>query len=381
MKILWWSNHPTAATGYGTQTALWCRQLRDAGHEVVISANYGGEPRAHHWEGITVLPFGETGYAQDSLERDIAYVRPDLVWTLYDAWPIDPMVLRDHHVAMWTPVDHNPLPPKVRGVLVESGAVPVAYSRSGHLAMEAEGLDPLYVPHGIDCDVYKPVERDRARNALGLPTDRFIVGMVGANKSGGYLRKGWDVAFESFARIQADHPDMLLYVHSQSSSAHGIDLRACAANYGIRSSDLIFTDAALQQYGMPDEHMAVLYSSFDVLLSPSLGEGFGLPVLEAQACGVPVLVTDFSAQSELCGAGWKAQAHRLYDSSQLSDWGRPYDFEVKRLLAEAYETAGGLREQAREFAVRYDVRQVWDEWFQPTLEILEADVPSTEPIR
>lgn len=51
--------------------------------------------------------------------------------------------------------------------------------------------------------------------------------------------------------------------------------------------------------GMPDTHIADLYRAADVLLSPSMGEGFGLPIAEAQACGCPVITQDCSSMSEL----------------------------------------------------------------------------------
>lgn len=382
MKVLWWSNHPTSPTGYGTQTALWTRRLRDAGHTVVISSNWGGDQRAHEWEGIPVLPPGEHRFAQDSLARDIDAVDPDLVWCLYDAWPIKPGPLRDRNVALWTPVDHNPLPPLVKNALVESRCTPVAYSQFGVEAMRINGLDPLYVPHGIDTNIFQPRPRNEARARLGFDQDQFLIGMVAANKSGGYLRKGWDVAFESVAWLARQHDDVHLYVHSKPSSQMGIDLQVCARNYDLPKDGLTFLPAAVHEYGISDEKMSWIYSAFDVLLSPSLGEGFGLPVLEAQACGVPVIVTDFSAQTELCGAGWRARAHNLYDAEQAADWGRPYDFEVRRCLDEAYQARDeqSLAVAARQFGVMYDADRVWDEFWTPALEILAADVPSTEPI-
>lgn len=376
MRILWWSNHPTAPTGYGTQTALWTKRMAAAGHEMVISSNYGGETRVHEWEGITVLPPGEDRYAQDSLARDIAAMDPDLVITLYDAWVLRPEPLRDVLCASWLPVDHNPLPPMVKSALIDACTIPIAYSRYGEESLIANGFDPGYVPHGIDTTVFQPRDKAEARRMLGFPADAFLVGMVAANKSGGYLRKGWDVAFESFAWLQRQHADAHLYVHSKPASKLGIDLTVCASNYAIPGDSLTFLPAALHEYGITDERMSWIYSAFDVLLAPSLGEGFCLPVLEAQACGTPVIVTDFAATAELCGGGWKAAAHNLYDADQAADWGRPYDFEVRRCLHEAYEarndtTPGAL---AREFAVGYDANTVWQHYWVPMLGSLEDDV-------
>lgn len=376
MRILWWSNHPTAPTGYGTQTATWCRRLAAAGHEVVISSNYGGDPRVHTWEGLTVLPPGEDRWAQDSLARDIDAMQPDLTITLYDAWVLKPEPLRDVLAAAWLPVDHNPLPPMVKSALLDSGVQPIAYSRYGEESLRVNGFDPAYVPHGIDCSIYKPRDKQEARARLGLDPDRFLVGMVAANKNAGYVRKGWDIAFESFAWLARQHDDdVAMYVHSKAKSPHGLDLTVCASNYGVPGDTLTFLPAAIHEFGISDERMSWVYSAFDVLLSPSLGEGFGLPVLEAQACGTPVIVTDFSAQTELCGSGWLARAHNLYDPDQAADWGRPYDFEVKRCLEEAYEARDDTttRERAREFALAYDIEPVWDHYWRPVLDTLALD--------
>lgn len=377
MRILWWSNHPTAQTGYGQQTAIWCRQLRDQGHDVVISVNYGGEPRAHHWEDIPVLPPGFADYATDSLQEDAAAVEPDLAFLLYDAWAIkaDPLPCR---TAVWTPVDHEPLPPQVKSQLNHLMAQPVGMSQWGTKQLAGNGFLPLYVPHGIDTDVYKPHDRREARKRLNLPQDVFLVGMVAANKGKAFLRKGFDVAFESFAHLARQHDDVHLYVHSHPTAALGTDLHVLAKNYDLPGDKVTFGNPSLMRYGISDTAMSWIYSAFDVLLSPSLGEGFGIPVIEAQACGVPVIVTDASAQSELCGAGWKVPGHWLYDSSQLADWVRPYDALLKQALGEAYQARTGEADSdAVEFAAQYDYRTVWNEHFSKVLGLL---VPDTSPI-
>ena len=54
---------------------------------------------------------------------------------------------------------------------------------------------------------------------------------------------------------------------------------------------------------VPDGDMPTLYSAADLFAFPTLYEGFGIPVIEAQACGTPVLTSDCSALPEICGDG------------------------------------------------------------------------------
>lgn len=377
MRVLWWSNHPTAPTGYGQQTAIWCRKLRDEGHDVVISANYGGEPRAHHWEDIPVLPPGEGQFGTDSLAEDCRTVEPDVTFGLYDVWAVDCTL--EGRVGWWTPVDHSPLPPKVLAAVQKLGAVPVAMSQWGAEQFAVNKQPALYAPHGIDTEVFAPVDRAEARRLLGFDDDTFLVGMVAANKGAGWLRKGWDVAFQAFAALAKQHDDALLFCHTKRNPHSGIDLALLASTYQVPEHALQFQPSPLLRYGVSDRKMATLYSAFDVLLAPSLGEGFGIPVIEAQACGVPVIVTDATAQSELCGAGWKVPGHYLWDSAQAADWVRPYDALLKQALFDAYEARGDqqLQADARTFAEQYDFRVVWDTHMR---DVFAELVPQPSPI-
>lgn len=54
---------------------------------------------------------------------------------------------------------------------------------------------------------------------------------------------------------------------------------------------------------VPDGDMPALYSAASLFTFPTLYEGFGIPVLEAQSCGVPVLASDYSALPEVGGQG------------------------------------------------------------------------------
>ncbi len=75
------------------------------------------------------------------------------------------------------------------------------------------GLDCYYVPHGVDTNVYKPVDMQEARERAGLPKDAFIVGMVAANK-GNPSRKAFHQQIAAFAKFHRRHTDAVLYIHS-----------------------------------------------------------------------------------------------------------------------------------------------------------------------
>ena len=117
-------------------------------------------------------------------------------------------------------------------------------------------------------------------------------------------RKSLPQIVEAFAAFRARHDDAILYLHTDLGGSYqeGVDLAPLLHAFGLDPEIVRFPDQYRYQFDpFGEEYMADVYSSFDVLLNPAMGEGFGLPVLEAQACGVPAIVTDFTAMSEVCG--------------------------------------------------------------------------------
>lgn len=385
MKTLIHSNAPYAATGYGMQTNQIARRLQADGHQTAVSCFYGLSGTVLGWEGLTLYPSGYDAYGNDVI---VAHARnfmdgdprAGLVITLVDAWVLNPDVLRQINVAAWAPVDHEPIPPRVLEVLQQSACWPIAMSRFGERQMQEAGLECFYAPHGIDTQVFAPMDRAQARADLGIPDGAFVVGMVAANK--GYpSRKCWSRAVEAFARFARRHDDAVLYMHTEVQGTIGHPLAAQLATTGIPASRLLVTDPYMQIVGGPDGHVARLHSSFDVLLNPSMGEGFGIPVVEAQACGTPVIVTDCTAMTEMCGAGWLVQGDREF-TDQRSYMTVPHVAGIEQALEDAYQRAHTLRDAAREFAVAYDADRVWNEHWRPIIAELEqriAPLPLPDP--
>ena len=391
-KLLWHSNHPAGGTGYSSETRLFVPRVAELGWDVVISCMTGLQGQPGMWEGFRCLPAGHVQYSNDVIgnhARSFFGRDPGLVLILYDAWGFDPAVVQGLATAVWSPVHSRPMSGGDKIFYAQSYAQPIAMSRYGEAEMRKLGLSPCYVPHGIDTSVFRPLdagERDSARDALKVPRDAFMVAMVGANKGDKPPRKGWGEAFAAFARFRKKHPDAILYCHTVAASVSGIDLRPIAASLGIEKHIIMSSDYAQIAGLYLPPFVAGVMGCADVLLHPSYGEGFGLPIVEAQATGTPVIVGDNSAQTELCGAGWKADCQPYWVADDMAWWHAPQIKSLVQGLEWAYKHRADkqLRDKAREFAMGYDADVVAATYWKPALEMLEqycGAVPVRSPAR
>ncbi|MBI3980338.1 MAG: glycosyltransferase, partial [Chloroflexi bacterium] len=175
------------------------------------------------------------------------------------------------------------------------------------------------------------------------------------------------------------HPEAILYLHTEPRGhVHGMDVLAAAEALGLQGA-VKTCDPYNYLLSFPRGHMAELYSAMDVLLNPAYGEGFGIPLLEAQACGTPVIATDWTAMSELIGPGWAVEGDRWW--SEQSSWQKVPAVEgIAEALEAAYDDAAARRAAAREFAVSYDHRAVYQQHWRPALADLETQLRPAEAI-
>ncbi len=393
MRILWLSNAEWAASGYGEQTHLFTRRFQALGHDVAIAANHGLQESKMEWGGITTYP-ASGNWGNNSISTFAKHFEADVVIALCDAWVLKPDQWADDlKMAVWAPIDHYPIPPMVLATLKHEKVTPIAMSQFGANWMTEFKLDPIYVPHGVNTQLFRPQPeiRDKVRDELEIPRDAFLVGMVGANRASPQLpRKGFSQAFDAFAQFASDHDDVWMYVHADATEGQrGINLDVLAtalkAMVDYDTSHIRFPPLEMFHLGFTKEGMANLYQAFDVLLNPSLGEGFGVPIIEAQACGVPVIASDHSAMTELTQAGWLVTGDRMWDPPQESWLILPYIDSIRQALEAAYEARDNqeLREGARQFAMMYDADRVTLDFWVPALERLSKpkEVPPLVPNR
>ena len=381
---------------------IWVPRLASLGHEVFISAFWGLTGASTEWNGHLVLPGGQDPYGSDIIVSHARYVKADLVITLMDVWPLDAGQVRslrvDHGIAVahWMPVDCDPLGAMDERHLKTTGAIPVAMSRFGQRMLAEAGLDALHVPHGIDTKVFTPERRDEARKSLGVDS-RFVVAMNAANKDA--VRKGFPEQMVAFAAFRRRHPEAVLMLHSLAAAPGALDLQAIANRAGYPVARMIEAEAReaeaqrasaqamVAKTGIMDsvkfadqyayltgmlrpEAMAAWMSAADLGSSCSYGEGFGIPIVEFQASGTPVAVTDATAMPEVAGPGWKVKGEPFWNSAHAAWWTRPSPEAITEAYEEAWSDAASRREASREFALRYDADRVLTEHWKPALDAI-----------
>ncbi len=389
MKILWWSVAPWCPTGYGQQTRAFLKPIERLGHSVTV-ASYRGVVDAviPFEESIAVLPRGKAMYSEDVVPEYARRTSADCVISLVDVWALHPEALKA--IPRWcpiVPIDTETLPDLIAKRLKEHAHMPIAMAQSGRAAMLAKDIDCRYVPHAYDPKAYYPEKQTEAREKLGWPQDRFYVSMVAGNYVGlgAPNRKCFSENLEAFARLKKKRSDAWLYLHTdphtQDALGGGTDLIALLQHLGIADSTW-FPDRLSYLLGaLPQEHLRRVYSASDVLLAASAGEGFGVPIIEAQACGCPVIVGDWSAMSELVGGGWKidkTEAHKCWTMFN-EYWYLPSPAAIADRLERAYQSSRASRStEAINFVKEYEVGNVVEKYWRPMLAEIEGNLPDPE---
>jgi glycosyltransferase involved in cell wall biosynthesis len=108
----------------------------------------------------------------------------------------------------------------------------------------------------------------------------------------------------------------------------------------------------------------------------SRGEGFGCPIVEAQSAGTPVICTDGSAMSELCGAGWVVSSTPDWEDGHCGWWQRPDVDDIEQAYEAAWQARedGGmpaLKKAARDYATLFDIDRVFQQYMIPVLGQIE----------
>lgn len=149
------------------------------------------------------------------------------------------------------------------------------------------GLSATVIYEGVDAHFFQPAsEPEIAALRAQLGVERYLL-CVGTLQQ----RKNQVGLLRAFARIQERVPHTLILAGGEGSGAEAVKAYL-AAHPDVRAKWIGY---------VPEAHLPALYSGADAFALPSLWEGFGLPVLEAMAYGVPVLTSNVSSLAEIAG--------------------------------------------------------------------------------
>lgn len=380
LRIIWNSNGVFVPSGYGVETRdILFRILKD-GWPLAHIAFTGLEGGLISINGLTIYPkMGDT-WGSDAMLYHSRHFQADVVFSMQDVWTLNPQFLQQiPHWIPYAPIDQEPVPENVLANLRFAYRI-LTFSKWGQKALMKAGFVSTYMPEGTDTDIMKPMDKAESRKMLGVPQDKFIVGMVGANKENP-PRKGWQQALEAFAIFHKKHPDSIFFYESNQQSPGGFPIRQFAAKLGIANT-LFAIDEYMSVFHAGSEIMARMYNAFDVLLHPSLSEGFGLCVVEAQSCGTPVIVNDTCSMPELVISGITGEicdAGEKFFTNALGYFTWPSVPSIVEKLEKIYSgdrVAMGKAARAH-ILENYDINKIIEKNWIPYLEQLQKDLLDT----
>lgn len=381
-QVVIYSNSPTSPSGYGRQTAQLVEKMKRHGLDVAVSCNFGQQSGfgtySTPYGDVPLYPQSYAGYSQELLAPNFKHFtkgsdKPKIILTLFDSW-----ILHGHKeldelpIHSWTPVDHTFLGESVRQWLAKENVHPIAMAPDGQRQMKQMQIEAPYIPHSVDQRIYKPgqkIDGKTGREFLEVDDDQFVFGMVSANKANGFVhRKAFAEAIMAFSFHVKENPKSVLYIHSEPSNATGgFDIPRLLKLSGIPKDNVRMPDNLRFRYGFSDEEMAALYEGMDCLFAPSYGEGFMVPLIEAQSLSLPVITVNYTAPKDLVGEdSIKVDGQPFWDEKFGSYFMIPSISQLISALNVMSERQG-KSEANYEFSKQFNTEKVWNDYWFPYL--------------
>ena len=374
MKLLWASNY-SSQSGYSIQSRQFVPRIHAAGHQVSVFELSNGTRMPAMRDGIKILPAGLDPLGSDMFHAHYQHEGSHAVITLIDIWGLNAGVMEQVNWFPYTPVDTYTVAPAVVENARHAKAV-IAMSRYGEGELKKQGLNTLYMPHAIDPAIWIPQDKRQARAHISIDPDAFFVSFVGVNDSVP-SRKGIPEMLMAWQIFSQKNPTAILYMHTIKhgrlplGSTFGVDIPKLLEVFEIDSNTIKFADEYAINTAFPASQMATVAAAADVLLLPTRGEGFGLPVLEYAAVGTPSIVTNFATSPELCFDGWLLEYEPEW-SWQNAIVAKPGIASIVENLEAAYADRNSplRRQRCIEGAREYHIDHVFATYTMPVLKYI-----------
>lgn len=288
------------------------------------------DPRYKEYMSRTDNQFGRWRF-----EKVLLDFKPDVVVDVRDFWmtgyqSISPLRSYFHHVLMPT-VDSAPQQEEWIDIFLSTDAI-FTYSDWGAKVLKEQTNNKIkYVETtspGVNLDIFNIKETKSLRHQFGIPEDAFIFGSVMRNQK----RKLIPELFNSLRKIlsilesKESKQKVFLYLHTTYPDM-GWDIPELLSQYDIANNVLftylckncqniepsVFSGAQKicskclnkscqfpsVSSGVSDAQLSDIYNIFDIYIQYAICEGFGMPQVEAGACGIPIATVNYSAMVDI----------------------------------------------------------------------------------
>ncbi len=311
IKVLAYCDSPTCATGFGTVSRNIFEALQKTGRYQIdiLGINYWGDP---HGLPYRIWPTGINGDKDPYGRRKVAGMIPqmeyDILFLLQDTFILNfmPQLLphlksqgKSFKSICYFPIDGTPKTEWIENV--NHADYLVAYSQFG--ADAAKAAMPVckelqIIPHGANVNDFRPLPEGDVRKFrqqyFGKHADKFIVTNLNRNQH----RKDIPRTLAAFKKFREEVPESILYLH-MASKDQGWNLLEVCKSFGFSTTDdIIFPENFGPNQGYPREVVNMIYNASDLVVSTTLGEGWGLSWVEAMATKTPVLMPNNTAMTE-----------------------------------------------------------------------------------
>lgn len=390
-KLLIWGPAPFGSTGY-------CRLVGNLGPRLSKKYDLAYFSYSHiigmpdlMWEGSPLISctFDWLGQSRHFIVEAAKRFQPDVILQIFDLFTCWPVLKEANYkpvlekLISYSPVDAIPCPEQIKECAsLCKQVIPMChFAKKTYEDAGIKCTETIY--HGVDPSIYYPRDKAKMKEKFGLDTDTFLVLMVQDNTR----RKNIPNQIQAFlnfraatgarTHLQGIIPDMQEHREWQ--------LEDLTRQLGI--DDRCFSHT----YDLPEETLAEIYSAADVLLQCPYSEGFGLPIIEAGACGTPTIATNFGSMTEILSdrdrehqgyrenkffkaqRGWLVNGELMYYQPFLGSWQMiPSQDGITRALINAYEHPDSRKELGDEMKAWVAENCNWDKLAEKMANVVTA---------
>ena len=323
MRIIFQGDRLWGRSAYSKVIYNLSTRLLKEGHKVAhipMTRSLKGGPFDQN--GVLVYPSGMDPFSQDVAVEHYLHFNADMLITVKEPWVFSTLHKEAINFVPMAIIDHSPVSASITSRLHTAFKV-IAVSRFGQSELRKNKIDSTYIPHGIP-EVYRRLSEEKrkaCRKMFALDPDEFVVGIVAMNRSRKLISRQI-LGYKRFLELNPDAKSHLfLWTDLQPSrgmdepttgiSDVGVSLLPEIMELGMGEA-IKWPDRKTVADGIPEWagdnyvdgwDMVKLYNSFDVNMLCTGGEGAGLPYIEAAACGVASICTDYAAAPEYVGPG------------------------------------------------------------------------------